>query len=80
VSPQCARFKRQIDGWLQLRPDLSSPPHLDPGKIPKPIDVGERHFSFSELRNASDFVKFHPPSCSYRTGTPATVNCEKEQP
>src|ERR1700688_5338117 len=30
VSPQCARFKWQTDGWLQLR----RPTHLDPGKYP----------------------------------------------
>jgi len=57
--------------------DRSPPRYLDPGKIPKPIDVGERLFSLSELKNASDFDKFHPPACSYRTGTPANSQLRK---
>jgi hypothetical protein len=45
-----------------------------PGQIHKPIDVGEWHFPFSELKNASEFAKFHPPTCIYWPGMPATVN------
>jgi hypothetical protein len=47
-----------------------------PGKIHKPIAAGERHFSHNELKNASDFTKFHPAACIYRQGTPATVKCK----
>jgi hypothetical protein len=36
--------------------------HLNPGKIPKPIDVGEWHFSLSELKTlriSSSFIRQH---------------------
>jgi hypothetical protein len=72
-----AGSKRQIDGWRYCA-DPSSPSHLDPGKIHKPIEAGERHFSHNELKNASDFAKFHRAACIYRQGTPATVKCKKQ--
>jgi hypothetical protein len=42
--------------------DLSSPSHPDPGKIHKPIDAGERHFSLSESKNlhiSPSFIREH---------------------
>jgi hypothetical protein len=48
-------------------------------KIPKSIDAGERHFSVSEIKKASDIAMFYLAASSCCPAWPAIVNFEKRQ-
>jgi hypothetical protein len=49
----------------------------DIDKIPESIDAGERHFSVSEIKKASDIAMFYLAASSCCPASPAIVNFEK---
>jgi hypothetical protein len=56
-----------------------SPWDPDIGKIPESIDPGERHFSVSEIKKASDIAMLYLAASSCWPASPAIVNFEKRK-
>jgi hypothetical protein len=69
----------QIDRCLRLRRAYHHRRIWTWVKIPKSIDVGEWHFSLSELKNASDSSSFIRQHLGIGRAPLQQVNCEKDQ-